>query len=187
METRGFQIVEEGQWEDVIAFCRTLSEVLKDHVSDRTYTRFEGWRPKTEESKRQLREKTAEEAAIHKTKIEEDSAGTVQELSSAGGEMKQSGKDMVRGDPRRSLQDAEKAGNSAVRGFFPPLIRLFRIIEESIYANIMGKTSPDYFECDDFTLALERAFLHRDTYRVRLICNDSDLMETVAGALEEEA
>lgn len=179
MKRNGFELVETGNWAEITAFCRVLSGALEDRVSDATYERFEVWRPRSEESEQVLREKTAEDESIQETRIEQESDGTAQELSAAGAEMKQGGKDMVQGEPRETVKDVQDAGTSAAKGFLPPLIRLFRVIEKALYTNIMGKTSPDYFESDEFTVALEHKLLRQDTYTVRVICEDDDLLDLV--------
>lgn len=179
MERREFQIVESGTWDDVASFCETLSEVFDGRVTDRVRDRFEDWRPKPEESKRELREKTAEEASVTETAIEKESDGPVTEMAEAGHEVKETGKDMMQGDPQQGMKDAEHAGSAAAKGIIPPFIQLFRIMEELLYTHVVGRTNPNYFESGTFTVCIERDFLDRTTYQVRVIFDDTDLMDTV--------
>lgn len=186
MEQNDFELVETGDWEEIIRFCHRVSTSIQGEVADDIHDRFEEWRPRPDESERTLREKTAEDASIHETQIEKTSNGTAQELSSAGKEVKQGGKDMVNGNPRESVKEVEQAGNSAAKGFIPPVLRLFRTIEKLLYTNIMGKTSPNYFESDEFTVALERRLTDRSTYKVRIICEDTSLLDTLEEALQSD-
>lgn len=180
MEVHGFQIVEEGPWGRVVTFCSRLSTVMKEHVSADVHHRFEEWRPKPLEHKGDFRGRNAEESAINPTQIEENSEGAVQEIKNVGGEMRKSGKDIMHGNARDSLKNAEDAGTSVVRGMFPPIIRFFRVVEEVLYTNVMGRTNPNYFECGTFTAVIEREILDRDTYKIRVIFDEHDLMEEVA-------
>ncbi len=185
MERNGFELVETGDWDEIAVFCRTLSDVLKGRVSDPTIDRFETWRPRAEETAGELREKTAEDESLQETRIEQESEGAAQELSAAGAEVKQGGKDMVQGQPKETVKDVGDAGNSVARGFLPPFIRLFRAIEKVLYTNIIGKTSPDYFESDEFTVALEHGLLKRDTYTIRVMCDETDILDRLEETLQE--
>lgn len=184
MEQRDFEIMEEGSWGDIVTFCSRLADSLKDTVSRQDYERFEDWRPKPDESKHRLREKSAEEAAIHQTGIEKKSQGARKEMANAGKGVRKSGKDMVNGHAQESLRDVEEAGTSAVRSLFPPIIRLFRALEEVLYVNVMERTSPSYFECSEFTVALEREILDRATYRARIVFEEKEEMEHVLRELD---
>lgn len=186
MEQRGFEIVEEGSWEDAAAFCSQVADAVQEDIDTEEYQRFDRWRPRVEDSKHDLREKTAEEESIQATKVEEDSEGMKTEMRHAGQEMKKSGKDMVHRKPKESLKDVGEAGNSTARGFLPPVLRLFRILEKVLYVNVMGKTSPDYFEGDTFTVAIEQQFFDRGNYRVRVVFEDEELLDSVNTRLDEE-
>lgn len=186
MKQHDFELVEEGSWSDIVSFCAQLSDVLKEKVSAEKHERFDSWRPKPAESKQQLRKKTAEEESIKTTHIEEKSEGSVKEMRNAGGEMRKSGKDMVTGHPRESLKDVGGASNSAARSVFPPILRFFRRIEQILYVNVIGKTSPNYFECSEFTVALERELLDRDKYRIRAVFEDEQVLQNVASTLEDD-
>jgi len=156
MEQRDFQLIEDGTWTDITEFCADLDAALEGRVDDDIRSRFAAWRPKQEEPKRQVRERSAKESSLEKQQIEAESAGAVAEMSNATQEAREGGKDLVYGRPKDTVKEVEEAGNSAVRGILPPLIRFFRMIEEAVYANIIGKTSPNYFESDIFTVAAER-------------------------------
>lgn len=184
MEQQEFEIREEGAWSEVIAFCDELSQVLPEYVSQDVCDRFEEWRPKPEETKKQLHQKTAEEAAIQKTKLEKESKGPVKEMSNASKGVRKSGKDMVKRNPRESVRDVEDAGSSAAKGLFPPFIRLFRVIEEILYVNVMGKTNPNYFEGKGVTVSIERELLHRDRYKVRAMFDEKAKSAEVMKKLE---
>lgn len=184
MEQQEFELVETGSWSEIVQFLEQLADAIHGHVDSEKYQRFDEWRPKPEEKKQDLRERTAEEAAVNETQLEQDSAGTVAEMSHAGHEVKQGGKDIAQGKPKDSIKDVEEAGNAAAKGIFPPLIRFFRSVERFLYTQVMGKTSPNYFESGEFTVALERGFKDRDMYAVRVRFEDSGLQEQIAETLE---
>jgi hypothetical protein len=51
--------------------------------------------------------------------------------------------------------------------------------------NVIGRTSPNYFEAHEFTVAIERKMLDRELYRARFVSDDSTLLESVAVELED--
>lgn len=185
MERQEFELVEKGSWDDIVTFCEQLASVLEERIDEEPYQRFDDWRPKREDTTHDLREKTAEEVSVAKTDIEEDSSGVKEEIQEAGQEMRKSGQEMMKKKPRKSMKEAEEAGNSAARGIIPPIIQAFRVLEESLYSNLMGRTSPHYFECGAFTIAIEHQVLDRDTYIARFIPEDSELLDTVETRLED--
>lgn len=184
MDQQEFALAEDGSWEDIVAFCERIADVLAETVDTETQQRFDAWRPKSDDTKHDLREKTAAEESLSETRIEEKSDGVKQEMQSAGQEMRKSGKEMVDRRPRKSLEEAEEAGNSAVRGLFPPLIQLLRRIEKTLYANLVGRTNPKYFESDAFTVVIERRRLDHG-YRARFVPDDTDLLESVESQLAD--
>ncbi len=186
MEQRDFDITEDGSWDDIIAFCDRLGDAIERHVDETVHQRFERWRPRQEDTKKDLREKTAQEESLQTTGIEEKSDGMKKEIQHAGHEMRRSGEEVAKRKPRESLKRAEAAGSSAARGVIPSIIRSFRVLEEMLYVNLMGRTSPNYFECGAFTVAIERSVMDRERYRARFVTDDGTLLDAVSTRLEHE-
>lgn len=186
MEVHDFEIRETGEWEEVREFCAALSRALEAAVPEEKFAAFEAWRPKSGEDKDEIRERTVEESVIRETQVERDSDGAVSEFEHAGHKVKESGQDMLKGDARGSLEDAEEAGSSTVRGLLPSIVRLFRGVERRVYRYVVGRTNPDYFENDLFSVEIGKGTLARDRYTVTASFRDRDLLEQVERQLRGE-
>jgi len=114
---------------------------------------FDDWRPHPEDSNEDMKEKTAEEAAVGKRNIEEDFEGARREIDRAEEKMVDSVKDVKNGvnpskDLKAALLEIEK-----VLGV--ESIRSVRKIEKTIYKKLMLKLNPYYFDTEDFSVNLE--------------------------------
>jgi len=73
----------EGDWEEICDFSEELEEVMEKYLeSQEEIDDFEDWRPHPKDSDGDMKEKTAEEAAIKEKNIEKDFKGVRQEFNS---------------------------------------------------------------------------------------------------------
>ncbi|MDY6770083.1 MAG: DUF5828 family protein [Candidatus Nanohaloarchaea archaeon] len=184
MEESGFELVETGDWEDIIAFFDRISRAMDDCAVDGR-DRFEEWRPKAGEDRAAVRGRTVDGESIGTTRFEEESDGTRTELSRAGGEMRDSGAELVHGRPRESMKKAEDAGRSTGRGLVPMLARLVRGVERGIYRHIVEPTNPDYFEAGDLSASIEKRGVWNRQYRGRVIFSRESVMDSVLEEIDE--
>lgn len=184
MDESGFELAEEGDWEGVVGFCQDIAAAL-EAAGVEGHARFEAWRPKEGEPRQGMEDRTVEEASIGTTQVERESDGLEQELSRAGGQMRDSGSELVQGNARASAKKAGAAGNSTAKGLLPMLVRLVRELERGIYRHIVEPANPDYFEAASFSASIERRLLRGGTYRCRVIFADEEEMAAVAELLED--
>ncbi|MDY6768669.1 MAG: DUF5828 family protein [Candidatus Nanohaloarchaea archaeon] len=183
MEESRFELVEEGEWEDVVAFSREVSTALAT-VSDQDHAAFEAWRPKEGEGPEAVGKRTVDGESIGTTRMEEESDGARTELSRAGRDARDSGSELVKGRPRESVRKAESAGNSTAKGVIPMLAKLVRGVERGIYTTIVEPTNPDYFESDTLSASIERIGLRRRRYRCRIIFEERETCSAVVDAMD---
>ncbi len=144
----------EGDWEEICHFCSELEVVMEKYLESREeIDEFEEWRPHEKDSDEDMRDKTAEEAAVDEKNIEKDFEGAKQEFNDAEEKMFESIEDLKEGvNPSKDLKEAlleiEK-----VLGV--ESLRSVRKIEKTIYTKLMLKMNPYYFDTEDFSVNLE--------------------------------
>ena len=152
MTNAGFKY--EGSWEDICEFSKDLENVITHciHKSD-SIKHYHHWRPRLEESEKDITEKTAEEAAMKKKKVETEFDGTKDEIEEVEEKFKESIKDVKNGhNPSKDLKDATKHIEKLVE---TKSIRSVRKMEEIIYKKLMLKFNPYYFDTEDFSVNIE--------------------------------
>jgi len=147
---------------------------MKDYVeSKKELDDFDDWRPHENDSNRDMKEKTAEEAAVGEQKIEEDFEGAKEELGKAEEKMKESVKDIKNGnDPSKDLK-AALVELEKVLGV--ESLRSIRKIEKTIYKKLMLKMNPYYFDTEDFSVNLNVE--KDDLYCLKINVSEDDLRE----------
>ncbi|MDY6776907.1 MAG: DUF5828 family protein [Candidatus Nanohaloarchaea archaeon] len=186
MRREDFRLIEEGSWEEVADFCSDLSEALSDtDVPEDSRERFDEWRPGDEEEREDVRERTAREESLGETETEKRSEGTARELSRASSEVKRAGENAVQGRPGKSVGDMGEAGKSTVRGLVPMLAKLVRGMERGIYRHLVGRTNPDYFEGEGFSVSIDRNLMNGEEYTVSADFRDEEVLSEVEGEMED--
>lgn len=184
--TNGFTLTETGSWTDITGFCGALAEALDGEIPPEARAAFDAWRPRVEETEAAVRGRTVDDEVLSETRIEAASAPASEEFVHAGHKLREGGNDMLHGRSRRGIHDVESAGTSTVRGILPSVIRLFRRIEHLIYATVVSRTNPDYFESGPLTATVRRSLRHRDRYTVRVDFQNPDVAEAVAERIGED-
>ncbi len=164
----------EGDWEEICDFSKDLENVMKKYLESRKeIDDFDDWRPQLEDSDDDMKEKTAEEAAIDEKNIEVNFEGTRKEINRAEEKMIDSIEDLKKGinpskDLKEALMEIEK-----VLGV--ESIRSARKAEKTIYKKLMLKLNPYYFDTEDFSVNLERE--RNGIYCLRINVTDENLRE----------
>ncbi len=174
-----------GDWDAVVDFCRSLADALPDALED-VAGEFEDWRPKPGEPPRAVAARTDDRESMSETRIERESEGTSVEARRAGRRLRDSGSDAARGRVHDTVGDVEAAGAATARSVFPVFIRLLRYVERFLYRHVVGRTSPDFFETPDLTVAIEHRPLRGDSYTVRATIHDPDTRDRVFTAMQQE-
>jgi len=65
-----------GSWNRICGFSRELEDLMKGSEGDEESIRdFNGWRPRENERRKDLKKRTAEKASMKKKKVEKDFKG----------------------------------------------------------------------------------------------------------------
>ncbi|MFO7791476.1 MAG: DUF5828 family protein [Candidatus Saliniplasma sp.] len=161
----------QGNWHEVVLFSHVLGKFLEETVPhDGSVEEYEEWMPTDEDCEDDIKEKTADDACIKPTKVEEEFNGVREELKDAEHKLADSVQDITnRESPAKDLGQASKDIERLVAA---ESIKSLRKMERSIYKHIMLKFNPYYLDTEDFSVNLE----HKNKDRYTLAINISDEM-----------
>lgn len=141
-------VKKEGDWQEIAEFGEEVEEVVENSAEESSIEKFSNWRPRVEESERDVKRKTVDEAVIPEKQMEKDSNG-VSDLKEASGKAAAAGKKAAkRKNPEKEIKDASK---DAAKPFYSGLAKAFRKIEDFIYSNIVLALNPYYLDIQDFS------------------------------------
>ena len=162
----------KGDWEEVCEFSQRLETVMEKYLESREeIDEFDGWRPHLSDSDEDMKEKTAEEAALGEKKIEKDFEGLKKEIQEVEKKLIDSVEDF-RNDMDPS-QDLKEALLDIEKVIGVESIRSVRRMEKTIYKKLMLKMNPYYFDTEDFSVNLDMA--EKEGYCLCLNVTDEDL------------
>jgi archaellum component FlaD/FlaE len=141
-------VKKTGDWKEIAEFGEEVEDVVEDSADDSSVEKFNKWRPKVEESERDVKRKTVDEAVIPEKKMEKDSNG-VKDLKEASGKAAEAGKKVAkRENPEPKIKDASK---DAAKPFYSSIAKIFRKAENLVYSKIVLKLNPYYLDTQDFS------------------------------------
>ncbi|MFW5902700.1 MAG: DUF5828 family protein [archaeon] len=170
MTNTGLKIT--SNWEGICEFSKELEDALEDsRENDESVKGFNGWRPREDEERKDLKKRTAEKATFKKKKIEEGFEGAKKELLKASDNLKRSLKGIsnrknCEESPGKELKNASKRVGKAVGA---GSIRSIRIFEEFIFEKIMLKFTPYYFDTENLSINLEKKHERKYVLNINLI------------------
>lgn len=142
-------IKKKGNWKEIAEFGEEVEEVIEDSAEDSSVEKFEEWRPRIEESERDVKKKTVDEAVLDEKEMEKESNGVRKDLKDASGKAAEAGKKAAkRQNPEKELKDASK---DAAKPFYSRMARTFRKFEDLIYSKIVLTLNPYYLDTQDFS------------------------------------
>lgn len=172
-----------GDWDDICDYSRKLEKVIENFAEyEKTVKDFNRWRPREEETKRDIAEKTAEKASMEELQLERDYNGTEKELGDARKNIKKSIDDLSNGNnPGKGLKKASKNLGKVIGA---KSVKSMRAMEKSIYERIMLKFNPYYFDTEEFSVNLEEK--NNENYVLTLNIPDEMLREKIVTSLKDE-
>lgn len=141
-------VKKRGDWNQIAKFGEKVEKVVEDSADEDSVHKFSEWRPKREESKEDVKERTVDKAVLDENQIEEESKG-LKDLRKASGKMSQAGKKAAsRENPEKELKDASK---DAAKPFYSGFAKIFRKFENLIYSKVVLNLNPYYLDTRDFS------------------------------------
>lgn len=193
----GFKVT--GSWEEVVehgerAVAALNRAVAKEEQEDdlegeptekqkESIEEFEEWRPRVEETDRDVSDKTAEKASTAEGEGEKEGASPMEDVKEATENAKEAvnatkelDQESATKNASKSLEQTQRATDTAVR-------RTVRAVEETIYKRLMTAISPYYF---DNTLVSANLTKHSEgKFTLEINISDDELKKKVRHELEE--
>ncbi len=142
-------IKKKGNWEEISKFGEDVGEVMDEAADRESVEKFDEWRPKVEESERDVKKKTVDKAVINENKLEKESDGVAEDLRQASGKVTEAGKKAAkRENPEKEIVDASE---EVAKPFYSKLAKIFRMAENIIYSQIVLRFNPYYLDTEDFS------------------------------------
>lgn len=145
-------IRKKGEIKDVAEFAREVEKMMKQAgLEQDTLEEFEEWRPREDDSDKNIKDKTVEQASLGKTDLE-DTEGMVKDLNKAKKNFDEAGKKIKeKKAPEREIKEASK---DATKPLFSRLIKYSRYLEKEVYSKIMLRFNPYYFDSKEVSADL---------------------------------
>jgi hypothetical protein len=141
-------VKKRGNWKEIAEFGEEVENVIEDSAVESPVEKFNEWRPRVEESERDVKRKTVDEAVLPEKEMEKDSNG-VKDLKEASGKAAEAGKKAAKAEnPEQEIKDASK---DAAKPFYSGIAKIFRKLEDLIYSKIVLKLNPYYLDTEDFS------------------------------------
>lgn len=142
-------VKKKGSWKEIAEFGEEVEEAVEGSASKESVEEFEEWRPRVEESERDVKQKTVDKAVLEKNGMEKESNGVAEDLKEASEKAAKAGKKTVnKENPEEELKDASK---DAAKPFYSKLAKAFRRLENFVYSKIVLKLNPYYLDTEDFS------------------------------------
>lgn len=151
LEETNAGVKKKGDIEEVAEFAEKLEEGLEDEVEEESIEDFDDWRPRQEDGKKDIEEKTVKAASLKKSPNEEASNG-IKDFSDAGRKTVEAGKKLAKGKPPNSeLKEASRKMKRPVESGSRKMARGF---EHQVYSKLMIKLNPYFFDAKEFSADL---------------------------------
>jgi hypothetical protein len=142
-------VKKRGSWKEIAEFGEEVEDAVKDSAWEQSVEKFEDWRPRAEESERDVKKKTVDKAVLNEKELEKESNGVTEDLKDASGKAAEAGRKAVkRKNPEKEVRDASK---DVAKPFYSKLAQIFRAIENFVYSNIVLTLNPYYLDTEDFS------------------------------------
>lgn len=141
---------KKGNWKEISEFGEEVGEAINDKVEQDSLEKFDNWRPKVEESERDVKKKTVDEAVIGERKLEKESEGVTEDLKQASGKVAEAGKKAAK--KQNPEEEIIKASEDVAKPFYSNIAKFFRKIESRIYSYFSLRFNPYYLDTEDFSV-----------------------------------
>lgn len=146
-------VKKKGNWKEISEFGEEVEHAMEESVRDESLERFGEWRPKVEESERDVKKKTVDEAVLSENGLEKEAEGVTKDLKNASGKMAEAGKKAAK--KQNPEKEIVKASEEAARPFYSKIAKLFRQIESKVYSWFALRFNPYYLDTEDFAVDMK--------------------------------
>lgn len=146
-------VKKKGNWKEISEFGEEVEEAISDSAERESVERFVSWRPKVEESERDVKKKTIDEAVIPENKLEKETEGVTKDLKQASGKMAEASKKAAKKqNPEKEIVEASE---DVAKPFYSKIAKFFRQIESTVYSWFALRFNPYYLDTEDFSIDMK--------------------------------
>lgn len=150
IEEESFGYSLQGTWSEIVGFAKSITSSFETHDVEReTIDEWESWRPKSEEERDEMREKTVEKAKV------EEGEDVGEMTGEAAEHLSESQKHTSEGEIEKAAEKASESAKSAGKAVEGAGRNMMRAIEGWVYKRIT-KTNPLYLDNKEFNASLEK-------------------------------
>lgn len=146
-------VKKKGNWKEISEFGEKVEEAMSESADQESLERFDSWRPKVEESERDVKKKTVDEAVIAEKRLEEESNGVTEDLKQASGKMAKAGKKAAnKQSPEKEIMGASE---DVAKPLYSKIAKFLRQIESKVYSWFALRFNPYYLDTEDFSVDMK--------------------------------
>lgn len=146
-------VKKKGNWKEISEFGEEVEDAIDGSADDESLERFGSWRPKVEESEKDVKKKTVDEAVLGERHLEEQSDGVKEELKNASGKMAEAGKKAVKKETPET--EIVEASESIAKSFYSNIAKFVRKVESKVYSWFALRFNPYYFDTEDLSVDMK--------------------------------
>lgn len=173
---------KHGDMKEMAEFSEDVKHALEAAgIHKNSIEGFEDWRPKKEDSEKDIEEKTVEEASMSEKEVEKKSDGVKEDLSEAREATKEAGNKVKNGDnPGKEIKETSRR---LLRPVLSESVKIARNMERKIYSNLMVKFNPYFFDSQDFSADIKS---DKDGYTMEVNVPDEKYRKGLKSGLNRE-
>jgi hypothetical protein len=146
-------VKKKGNWKEISEFGEEVEDAIDGSADEESLERFGSWRPKVEESEKDVKKKTVDEAVLGERNLEEQSDGVAEELKNASGKVAKAGKKAAKKETPET--EIVEASESIAKPFYSSIAKFFRKVESKVYSWFALRFNPYYFDTEDLSVDMK--------------------------------
>lgn len=183
----GFKVT--GDWGEIVEHGERVTRALRDAGADETspeaFEEWDDWRPKSDELlDAELREKTAQHAAVREGAGERAGASPDEDLHTAGEKLAESYEKLGENHPEEAVEKWHDSIDFVARAADSAGRKALRSVEGTVYKRVMTQVAPYYFDNALVSANVSRTSDQSAPFVLEVNVNDDELKAAVADHLE---
>lgn len=173
-------VKKKGDWEEIAEFAREVEDAVKDtDLADDEVEQYNEWRPREEETETEIKERTAEKAAIT---VSREEVSIINETEKAGEKFAEAGEKATKLEsPKNEVMDGTRHFFSGVLFKTAAFVRRF---EQQLYRRFMLRFNPYFY--DTTNLAVDMRNSEKGEYEMNVSVTKDEARENLKERFRDE-
>lgn len=141
-------VKKKGNWQDIAEFAREVEDAVKDSdLEDEEVEEYNEWRPREEETEEEIKERTAEKAAI---KVPRENVSVINEAEKASHKFAEAGEKATNLESPKS--DFFEGVKQFGLGVFLKIAEVAQGFERNVYRRFMLRFNPYFYDTTNLSV-----------------------------------